>query len=213
MGDVIQLRDAIHFSNVDRRQEFNVKRASYRKRAIDLCTSTDAKTMQECVERLSDVLQWKAEDIEVLTRRGVMRYRLRQLGEAKADLDTAVKVSTEISLVQTANLDSLRYRCAVLYEIRDFDAAFLDIDLIMKETQEDPLTLSMRATIRAGKGDFDGAQDDLEAVNKALESGGGSQRCVGHTTNVVDIVLLNQMTQLAGRRESRSRSDSKGMGA
>ena len=132
--------------------------------------------MKDCVLRLSNILQWKSDDVEILTRRAVLRFRLRLLSDAKSDLDKAVELSTAASLLNLPQLDSLRYRCLILAEIRDVDHALMDIEDVMRQTKTDPLTLSLRATIRAGKGDFDGARKDLDDVQKALESGGGSQR-------------------------------------
>lgn len=132
--------------------------------------------MEECLVRLTNILQWKADDVEILTRRGVLHYRLRHLSEAKADLDAAVKTSTTSSLVNLPNLDSLRYRSLVLAEIRDSESAMQDIEGVMRQTSDDPLALSLRATMSAGRGDSESALADLEMVQKALESGGGSQR-------------------------------------
>ena len=137
--------------------------------------------MLDCIRRLSSVLQWNAEDIEVRTRRALLNYRLRSLKEAKDDLDLAIKTSKQTSLVQVPNLDSLRYRSLALAEMRDVEGALADIDSVIKQTEADPLTLSLRATIRAGKGEFEAAQGDLEEVKRALETGGGSQRCVARS--------------------------------
>ena len=132
--------------------------------------------MKDCVSRLSNILQWKSDDVEILTRRAILNYRLRLLGDAKSDLDKAVTLSSASSLINLPQLDSLRYRCLVQAEIRDVEGALVDIQDIMRQTKTDPLTLSLRATIKAGKGDFEGAQKDLDEVQQALESGGGSQR-------------------------------------
>jgi regulator of sirC expression with transglutaminase-like and TPR domain len=153
-----------------------------------MCTSTDPNVMQDCIRKLSSVLQWKPDDIEAMTRRGILSYRLRQLSQAKSDLDFAVRKSQAQSVIGLPNLDSLRYRCLVLSEIRDTDGALNDIDEIMKQTPDCPLTLSLRATIRAGKGDFEGARDDLSVVKAALEQGGGSQTSLADENRDLDLI-------------------------
>lgn len=153
-----------------------------------MCTNTDPIKIRDCTSRLGNVLQWKNDDIEILTRRGLLHYRLRQLSEAKADLDEAVLKSRNSSVVKLPNLDSLRYRCLVYCEIRDFDRALIDMEEIFKQTRDDPLILSLRATILAGKGDIDGAERDLESVRRTLEVGGGSQSTLANENRDLDLL-------------------------
>lgn len=187
LGDVHQLREALH-ADPRKQDEFGRKRAAYRQRAVDGCTATDYAAIRTCIRRLSDVLQWKPEDVEILTRRGVLHYRLRQLSEAKLDLDLAVRTSQTSSLIKVANLDSLRYRCLVLSEIRDTDSALADMEEVVKQTPDDPLVLSLRATIRAGKGDFNNASSDLNIVKTSLEKGGGSQSSLADENRDLDLL-------------------------
>lgn len=144
--------------------------------------------MLECISRLTNILQWKPDDVDILTRRGVLYYRLRLLTEAKADLDLAVRTSQATSLINLPHLDSLRYRCLVLSEIRDVDNALADMDEIEKQTKDDPLILSLRATIRASKGDASLAAKDLDSVKKALETGGGSQSRLADENKDLDLL-------------------------
>lgn len=184
----MQLREAIHSAETSRRIEYQEKRASFRQKAIDLCASTDPGVIIDCIQRLSSVLQWNPDDIETLVRRGLLHFRLRQLVAAKTDLDSAVRKSQSQSVIGLPSLDSLRYRCLVLSEIRDTEGALNDIEEIMKQTVDCPLTLSLRATIRAAKGDFDGAKDDLSVVKAALEQGGGSQSLLADENRDLDLV-------------------------
>lgn len=155
---------------------------------VDACTSTDFKVIEECIVRMTNILQWKNDDIEMLTRRGLLYYRMRQLAEAKADLDLAVQKSKESSVVSLPNLDSLRYRCLVLCEIRDVESALLDMQEVEKQTKDDPLVLSLRATILAGKGEIDEAERDLETVRRTLEMGGGSQSTLADENRDLDLL-------------------------
>lgn len=201
LGDVHQLREALH-ADPKKQDEFGRKRAAYRQRAVDECTATDPKAMRTCIRRLSDVLQWKPEDVEILTRRGILHYRLRQLSEAKADLDLAVRTSHTSSLIKVPNLDSLRYRCQVLCEIRDTDSALADMEEVVKQTPDDPLVLSLRATIRAGKGDFENAQSDLDIVKTSLERGGGSQSMLANENRDLDLLAKGWAHSSLGDIES-----------
>ena len=62
--------------------------------------------MLTCIQRLSSVLQWNPDDVEVRTRRALLSFRLRSLKDARDDLDLAIKTSKQASLVQLPNLDS-----------------------------------------------------------------------------------------------------------
>lgn len=203
LGDVLQLRDAIHQAHPSRRDEFYAKRSAYRRNAVEQCTNPDKAAMKDCLSRLGYILQWKPEDVEILIRRSILFYRLRQVAKALEDLDKAVQLSTEMSLVDHPNLDALRYRSLVLNEIKDTQACSADIAAVMQQTKTDPLALSLRASIRAGESDLEGARADMEAVQKALETGGGSQSTLADENRDLDLLAKGWAHSSVGSTQGR----------
>ncbi|GAA5948965.1 hypothetical protein JCM21900_003156 [Sporobolomyces salmonicolor] len=130
-------------------------------------------------------------------RRGIVRYRLRDLATALEDLDNAVELSTR-DVDRTPNrhepdVDALRARALVMEEMQcvrsDYDPAsaltswltrasprdngspLADLEAILSQSPHDVLALGLRAMLRGSAGDLVGAQADLAATNQPPRSG------------------------------------------
>ncbi|GAA5891383.1 hypothetical protein JCM5296_006507 [Sporobolomyces johnsonii] len=175
VGDLVQLREAIFKSFPERRVEMQAKRQAYREETIQLYDSSDYTSLSTVINRLSHVLLFEPTSVSIRVRRGIARYRLRDLSAALEDLDRAVELSTR-DAAGTPNrhepdVDALRARALVKEEMHDNDSALADLEAILSQSPHDVLALGLRAMLRGSAGDLVGAQADLAATNQAVRSG------------------------------------------
>ncbi|CEQ39077.1 SPOSA6832_00575, partial [Sporobolomyces salmonicolor] len=94
VGGLVQLREAIFRSFPERRAQMQAQRQAYREATIRLYDSSDYTNYPAVIKRLSHVLLFELTPISIRIRRGIARYRLRELAAALEDLDNAVELST-----------------------------------------------------------------------------------------------------------------------
>ncbi|GAA5924787.1 uncharacterized protein JCM15063_005732 [Sporobolomyces koalae] len=175
LGDVVQLREAIFQSDPDRRPHFRAKRQAYRADTIRLYDASCYTDLPDLINRLSHILLSEPKSISTRIRRGICRYRLRDLENALADLEQAISLSTESRIGENGHeeqgsisLDALRMRALVKEEMHDNVASAEDLEQLLLLSPNDVLGLSLRAMLRASAGDLTGAQDDLARTNTAV---------------------------------------------
>lgn len=183
VGDVVQLREAIFQTFPSRRIEYETKRQVYREETIRLYDEAGHDALPDIIYRLSHVLHWEPTSVSLRIRRGIARYRLRDLAGAHLDLSHAILLSTR-SLDGTPDqhdpdLDALRARALVREEMHDHKAAMEDVTAVLRRSARDVLALSLRASIRGNEGNLRGAQADLSMTNVAISNQTAYQSRIG----------------------------------
>lgn len=142
LGDVVQLREAIFQSYPERRSEFQSKRQEYREvrprpllleyyltkfcsmkqETIRLYDEGNYDLLPLVINRLSHVLLWEHASVSLRIRRGIAKYRLRDLKDALRDLDEAAELSTRgvdgVGGQHAPDVDALRARALVKDEMQ-----------------------------------------------------------------------------------------------
>jgi tetratricopeptide (TPR) repeat protein len=192
VGDVVQLREAIFQSFPARRASYETNRQAYREETIRLYDEAGHDALPDILYRLSHILHWEPTSVSLRTRRGLARYRLRDLAGAHEDLTHAILLSTR-DLDGTPDqhdpdLDALRARALVREEMHDHKTAMEDITTVLRRSPRDVLALSLRASIRGNAGNLRGAQADLSSTNVAISSQTAYQSRIGQAD--VDLEYL-----------------------
>ncbi|GAA6064768.1 hypothetical protein JCM10212_004416 [Sporobolomyces blumeae] len=188
-GEIVQLREAIFEREPEWREGFVKKRETFKRETIDLYASSSYLDLPTLHNRLSHVLLYDPLSISTLVRRGVVRYRMRELEGAIRDLDRAVEFSQEAVRARatpgdddpergeegdarrdSVDLDALRFRALVREEINDIPSARIDLNRLLALSPTDVLALSLRAKLYGLEGDPTRARATLERCNDAVRN-------------------------------------------
>ncbi|KAI5475808.1 hypothetical protein MNV49_000819 [Pseudohyphozyma bogoriensis] len=174
VGDVVQLREAIFQSYPQRRLVFEEKRQQYREATIRDYEQGPHVTLPSIINQLSHVILWEPMSVSMRIRRGIAKYRIRDLEGALEDLNKAVELSRRgadgTKDEHEPDIDALRARAMVKEELHDNAGALEDITTVLATSPYDVLALSLRAGLRGNSGDLKGAQADLSETNLAITS-------------------------------------------
>ena len=160
-----QLKAAIHSTWPDRRERYQRNRSAFKDTTLQLCGPIGHGQLPRLLWHLDSVLLWDHANITLLVRRGIVRYRLRELEGAQEDLTAAITASQERR--GTVDPDALRYRALVRELCNDFEGARADVDDVLRR-EEDPLALALSSSIAASCADLESAQADLERAKHAI---------------------------------------------
>lgn len=168
LGSIMTLRAAIWDSFPDRQDQCLAQRQSYKEHALTLCGPEGHSQPARAIFALSHVLAYEPEETsaQLLIRRGLLHYRLRNLEAAEHDLSRAIDVSSRGSR-RNVDPDARRYRAWVRYTCQNRAGALADINEMLRKVR-DPLAIALRASMTALDGNIDGAVADLSYLETAL---------------------------------------------
>ena len=116
----------------------------------------------------------------LLVRRGVARFRVRNLIGASEDLTLAITLANGSGSSSTTSapapelIDALRFRALVREACHDHIGAREDLsELLIRSPRGDALSLALSASLRASQGDLQGAEDDLIGSTEELTRASG----------------------------------------
>ncbi|KAL7411716.1 hypothetical protein BDY24DRAFT_395805 [Mrakia frigida] len=146
LGDVVQLRSAIFQRFPERRDEFLARRASYLVESISTCDKAFFSDIVDVLRRLSDVIAWQEgeEDTGILVRRALIRWRLRHLKGALADLLLALKLSPTLPIQHLLALIHL--------EMRSFPLALSAVESALSRDGKNAVAVAIRSIIHTSFG-------------------------------------------------------------
>jgi hypothetical protein len=187
LGELEQLRDALFALYPERKQEYHLRRQSFKHQCLALCgreghtqlrsqsfvsrKGTSFDTLLGLIWHLTHILSWEPRQTAIHwhVRRAVAYYRLRDFPNAFKDLNDAVDISSKRR--GRIDVDALRYRALAREMCHDLEGAQADIDEILKHQQKpDPLAYALRASIKASQGLLDGALADIDRIPQAIQS-------------------------------------------
>lgn len=166
-SSVIQLRKAIFARFPERKDECFERRAAYLASAIDEYDSGFSfLDIVDVMDRLSAILSWQSgeEDTGVLVRRGILRWRLRNLAGAKNDLLRALELSPTLPIHHLLAL--------VHFELRHFDEAMTSVEQALARDGRDSIACAIRSQIHSFYGRISAATRDAEAASHSVNSEG-----------------------------------------
>lgn len=179
-GSVLQLRKAIFARYPERKDECFERRAAYL--ASTIKAHDEGYSFLDCVDqldKLSTVLDWQKgeEDCGVLVRRGILRWRLRNLAGARADLQLALALSPTLPI---------HHLLAIVHlELRDRAEAERAVELALARDGRDAIACAVRSQIHSFYGRISAATRDAEAASQAAnhpETDGAQSSRVTKTT-------------------------------
>ncbi|GAA5930672.1 hypothetical protein JCM1841_004733, partial [Sporobolomyces salmonicolor] len=192
VGGLVQLREAIFRSFPERRAQMQAQRQAYREATIRLYDSSDYTNYPAVIKRLSHVLLFELTPISIRIRRGIARYRLRELAAALEDLDNAVELSTrDLAVAQqkksddpprytsgasrlqvgpdgllTAAFSCLLLRASARQSLGEYELALSDFETGLRlrpaSVKDVGALRCALAEVRAECGDREGAQRDFD---------------------------------------------------
>lgn len=93
LGSASQLQTSIFDRYPDRIEECEARRVAFEKTTVEAHESSTFESLPLLVDSLSHVLLWNPFSVSSLLRRGIARFRLRDLQGALNDFDNAVEAS------------------------------------------------------------------------------------------------------------------------
>jgi len=170
LGEVKQLREAIFSMWPERKAEYQSRRDNFKKETLQLCTnSTGYAGLSSLLWSLDHVLLWEPKSTALLIRRGVVRYRLRDLQGSLEDLTKAVDLSRRHGAPINDWVDALCYRAMVKETCNDRNGALLDVDEALAR-QHRSIGFVIRAGLRASLSQTEEALEDLDSFEIALST-------------------------------------------
>jgi hypothetical protein len=115
----------------------------------------------DLLDKLSTVLHWQTgeEDCGVLVRRGMLRWRLRNLAGARADLQLALKLSPTLPIHHLLAIVQL--------ELRNHKDAMSEAELALARDGRDSIACAVRSQIHSYYGRISAATRDAEAASQS----------------------------------------------
>ncbi|KAK4050048.1 hypothetical protein OIO90_005238 [Microbotryomycetes sp. JL221] len=196
LGDLVQLREAIYDQFPARRSESHDKRQAYREETLNLYQRAEHADMWNLINKLSHCLLWEPTSVLMRVRRAVVRFRVRDLGEAKTDLNEALKMTSRDKdhLLDTeqrsthVDLEILRIRALVNHETNAYAETMSDVNAVLARSPHDVLALCIRSCLRSAKGDLKGAQADLALANESVAQDKAFQSSLSDCDSDLDFV-------------------------
>jgi tetratricopeptide (TPR) repeat protein len=165
LGNVTQLRLAIHARFPERKDECLARRSSYLLEAVRLAdTGFFSSDSADALEQLTGVLEWQGEDADtgVLVRRAILRWRVRHLAGALEDLEKALRLAPALPV--------RHWLAMVLVDMRRWSEAEEAISSALARDANAPLPLSLRSIIHSQHGRTSEAYRDVELASTILAS-------------------------------------------
>lgn len=118
----------------------------------------------DLLDKLSTILQWQngEEDCGILVRRGMLRWRLRNLAGARADLRLALKLSPTLPIHHLLAIVQL--------ELRSHREAMSEAELALARDGRDSVACAVRSQIHSFYGRISAATRDAEAASQAANT-------------------------------------------
>ncbi|KAK4046859.1 hypothetical protein OIV83_005755 [Microbotryomycetes sp. JL201] len=167
LGDVVQLREAIYTQSPSRRTESNNKRQLYREETLRLYAVASYGQMFDLVDRLSHCILCEPTACTLRLRRAIALYRIRDFDGSMQDLNDIME---QMDVDKSVKLETLRIRSLVKYELNAQEAALIDCSIVLNQSPNDVLVLSIQSCLRTAQGDLRGAQLDLANANRVVST-------------------------------------------
>ena len=132
---------------------------------MDLCRADNHfLKLGDQLTHLSHCLLWDPHSAPLLIRRGIARYRVRDLQNAERDFSLAISLP---KISRPELLEAKRFRSLVRDTCFKVAEAKADAQYVLEYVPCDPLALAISTNIKASSGDSLGAKRDLQNLENA----------------------------------------------
>lgn len=182
LGEVKQLREAIFAMWPERKEEYHLRRENFKRETLEGCAATTGHdALPHLLWQLDHVLLWEPKSTSLLIRRGVVRYRMRELQGCLEDFTKAIDLSRKYG--SSDLVDALCYRALAREACNDRLAAMVDVEEALSRSQR-AIGFAIRASLKASLSDMQQAMEDLHSFEMVLSASEAESEIAGENKDL-----------------------------